>query len=200
MERDRVAFVIPAYNESATIAGVVESVIEYGVPIVVNDCSSDETGALALESGAVVINHKSNKGYDGALNSGFAKASEMSYEYIVTFDADGQHDAEIVVDVLGGLDEGYDVVVGVRPFKARIAEIVFALFTRIRYGIRDPLCGFKAYSTEYYKRLRLVTEKEDWESWIIFMLDMIENTANNGINRFKDISELIYAAFSIPLL
>ena len=45
--------------------------------------------------------------------------------------------------------------------------------------------------TEYYKRLRLVTEKEEWENWIMYMLDMIETTAKKGLIRLKEIMTLI---------
>ena len=47
-----VAIVIPAYNEAATIAGVVDSVSPHGMPIVVDDCSTDDTGTYALAAGA----------------------------------------------------------------------------------------------------------------------------------------------------
>ena len=46
--------------------------------------------------------------------------------------------------------------------------------------------------SEYYKRLRFVTEKEDWESWIVYMLDMIESTAQKGLIRLKEIIELMH--------
>ncbi len=71
MDRYRVGVVIPAFNESATISGVVEAAKAYGVPIVVDDGSSDNTSELAEKSGAVVITHPENNGYDFSLNSGF---------------------------------------------------------------------------------------------------------------------------------
>ena len=73
MDKHKVAIVIPAFNEEATIYNQVQSVKENGVVIVVNDASTDYTEKKALKAGAIVINHKNNKGYDGALNSGFFK-------------------------------------------------------------------------------------------------------------------------------
>ena len=82
MDKHRVGIVIPAFNESATISGIVESVSKYGIPIVVDDGSEDNTAELSSKSGAVVTSHKRNLGYDEALNSGFKKVAEMEVEFI----------------------------------------------------------------------------------------------------------------------
>ncbi|MEO6923291.1 MAG: glycosyltransferase family 2 protein, partial [Bryocella sp.] len=153
MDRSRVAIVIPAWNESATIADVVRSARAYGLPIVVDDGSTDETAALAREAGAEVISHEQNRGYDGALNSGFQRASELECEIIVTADADGQHDPMLITKFVDAIDRGADVVIGIRSRKQRFAEHLFALYTRIRYGIEDPLCGMKAYRKFVYDAL-----------------------------------------------
>lgn len=153
MDKCRVGIVIPALNESATIVGIVEAVVKYGVPIVVDDGSTDSTGALALNSGAVVVAHKDNRGYDEALNSGFNKAAELGYEIIVTVDADGQHDPLLIEKFIAEIDLGFDVVVGVRNKRQRFAEHLFAWYTFLRFGINDPLCGMKAYKTSVYAKL-----------------------------------------------
>lgn len=54
MDKHRVGIVIPAFNESATISGIVESVSKYGIPIVIDDGSKDNTAELSSKSGAVV--------------------------------------------------------------------------------------------------------------------------------------------------
>lgn len=153
MERFRIAIVIPALNESATIAAVVEAAGRYGIPIVVDDGSTDTTAQLAKKAGAVVVTHASNLGYDAALNSGFKKATQMGSEVIITLDADGQHDPMLIQKFIDGMATGADVVVGVRSRKQRLAEHLFALYTNLRFGIKDPLCGMKAYSTTVYSEL-----------------------------------------------
>ena len=150
MDKCRVGIVIPALNESATIVGIVEAVVKYGVPIVVDDGSTDSTGALALNSGAVVVAHKYNRGYDEALNSGFNKAADLGSKIIVTVDADGQHDPLLIEKFIAVIDLGFDVVVGVRNKRQRFAEHLFAWYTFLRFGIKDPLCGMKAYRTPVY--------------------------------------------------
>jgi glycosyltransferase involved in cell wall biosynthesis len=153
MDRSRVAIVIPALNESPTIVGIVDAAAQYGVPIVVDDGSTDSTAALASQAGAVVVSHKSNLGYDAALNSGFKKAAELESEIIVTLDADGQHDPSLIGKFIDAIDQGVDVVAGVRSRRQRFAEHLFAGCTRFRFGIKDPMCGMKAYRTEVYKAL-----------------------------------------------
>lgn len=153
MDRSRIALVIPAYNEARTIYHVVKAALEYGQPIVVDDCSSDETADLAIQAGALVVSHNVNKGYDAALNSGFAKAKAHNYEFIITLDADGQHDPTLLDRFINGLDQGADVVLGVRNTKPRLAEHIFAFYSRLRYGIQDPLCGMKAYRRSVYEDL-----------------------------------------------
>ena len=74
MKLARVAIVIPAFNESATISEVVSAISALGIAIVVNDGSHDKTEQLAREAGALVVSHEVNLGYDLALASGLAKA------------------------------------------------------------------------------------------------------------------------------
>ena len=153
MDRSQVAVVIPAFNERETIRAVVRSVEQYGTPIVVDDASSDGTGAEAAAAGATVVRLASNGGYDKALDAGFAEANRLGMSAVVTIDGDGQHDPDSIGSFLSELAGGADLVVGIRPHKARIAEGLFALMTRARYGLSDPLCGLKAYRIELYQSL-----------------------------------------------
>ena len=63
---------IPALNEAATIAEVVQGVLPYGTPLVVSDGSSDDTVTLARAAGAEVVELSRNRGYEGALDAGFS--------------------------------------------------------------------------------------------------------------------------------
>ena len=153
MDRLRVGIVIPALNEAATISQVVRAASGYGTCFVVNDGSTDDTAERAAATGAVVVSHAVNRGYDAALNSGFHSASECGCDVIVTLDADGQHDPQRVQQLLDAIQAGAFVALGVRHQRARWAEHVFSWFTRWRWGIVDPLCGLKAYRTEVYRAL-----------------------------------------------
>ena len=153
MERSDLALVIPAFNEAASIHQVVVKALHYGQPIVVNDASRDDTGNIAQAAGAVVVTHPKNLGYDGALNSGFRRAAELGYRYVITLDADGQHRPELITQFSRRLAAGTPLVLGVRDRKQRFSEHLFAAVTKLLYGVRDPLCGMKGYQMELYQRL-----------------------------------------------
>lgn len=152
MERSRVAIVIPALNEAGTIGLIASAASRYGVPWVVDDGSTDATAEVAREAGARVVQHSRNQGYDKALSTGFEAAYRDGCDAFVTLDADGQHDPELLPRMLQLLNEGADVVIGVRSRRARLAEHLFARLTTSLYGIRDPLCGMKAYRVSVYSQ------------------------------------------------
>ena len=152
MGKYKVAIVIPAFNEENTIVEVVQSVKEYGDVIVVNDASIDSTEERAINAGAIMVNHNENKGYDQSLNSGFSEAEKRNYDAVITFDADGQHSAAMLNEYIANLKQGVNLVLGVRPKTARVAEWIFMLYTQMKFNWKDPLCGMKGYSMELYRK------------------------------------------------
>jgi glycosyltransferase involved in cell wall biosynthesis len=112
-----ISVVIPAYNEQSAIErtiGDVHKALAGGPPfeiIVVDDGSSDDTGALAGKAGARVITHPHNVGYGRALKDGIAAATN---DTIVIIDADGTYPAKEIPRITGELDRGFDLVVGAR--------------------------------------------------------------------------------------
>jgi glycosyltransferase involved in cell wall biosynthesis len=138
---------IPALNESTTIVQVVKDVLPFGTPLVVSDGSSDDTAGRAREAGAEVVELQENTGYEGALDTGFSYAVERGAKQVITFDADGQFDAEILGTVKAALAQsGVELVIGIRPQFARFSERLFGMYTRLRFGVDDILCGVKGYS------------------------------------------------------
>lgn len=153
MDKYKIAIVIPAFNEEATIFDVVQSVKEYGIVIVVSDASTDNTEKEAIRAGAVIVNQKKNMGYDGALNSGFIKAKELNCDAVITFDADGQHSSESIQEYIDLLEQGFSVVIGIRNKLQRVSESIFSWVAVRRWGIEDPLCGMKAYHINVFDQL-----------------------------------------------
>ena len=105
--------IVPAFNEGEAIA-VVVGALKAGAPwhevIVVDDGSSDDTGARAAEAGAIVVRHPYNKGNGAAVKSGVRRATG---EHVLIVDGDGQHrpgDATRLVSRLGE----FDLVIGAR--------------------------------------------------------------------------------------
>ena len=148
----RVVAVIPAFNEAKTIAAVVAGVRGHvDDVIVVDDHSADTTGEAAKRADAIVVRNAVNLGYDGSLNAGFAEAARRGAGILLTFDADGEHDAADVPRLIAPIvEDRADIVAGQRPRLSGPAEKIFAVYTRLRYGIADPLCGLKAYRRSVY--------------------------------------------------
>lgn len=146
--------VIPALNEKETIQKVVSSVKAFTPNVVVvDDGSIDGTGQLAAAAGAYIVVHTATKGYDKSIEDGFRYVEQQNNPKIIfTFDADGQHSSDVLPAFIQPiLNNEADIVVGVRQFKARIAEKLLGFYTNNRFGIKDPLCGLKAYKIEVFR-------------------------------------------------
>tara|TARA_A100001035_G_C27786650_1_gene504758 strand:+ start:637 stop:1281 length:645 start_codon:yes stop_codon:yes gene_type:complete len=159
MERFNIVSVIPALNEENSITKIINQVSKYSDVIVINDGSEDNTSYLANKCGATVIDHSKNLGYDASINSGFKKAKELNYEFVITLDADGQHNPKFIQDFIKEFKNQKDVIVGIREKKQRFAEILFSYLTNFKWGIKDPLCGFKGYRLSIYNELGYFDKK-----------------------------------------
>lgn len=137
--------VIPCHNEVATIGQVATGASAFGHVLVVDDRSTDASCQVAEAAGAEVICAEA-PGYDGALSTGLKAARARGFAFVATIDADGEHDPAVLAAVAAAFDAGAPLVCGVRPAPQRAAEHLIAVVGRLRYGIRDPLCGMKGYS------------------------------------------------------
>lgn len=98
--------VIPLYNEATVIGEVVAGLLPHFTNVVcIDDGSSDASGSVARASGARVVTHPINLGQGAALQTGFEFALERKANFVVTFDADGQHR---VVDALAMVERARD--------------------------------------------------------------------------------------------
>lgn len=149
----KIVIVIPAFNESKTIEKVIKGIKPYANEIVVvDDGSYDDTGLKAKKVGAIVVYHKKNRGYDASIEDGFREALKRKASVIVTFDADGQHQPKDIKRLTEPIITGKaDIVTGQRQRALPISEKILALYTNFRFGIKDPLCGLKAYTSKVYE-------------------------------------------------
>lgn len=109
--------VIPAYNEEQAIDTVLGELTSYPYNVViVNDGSSDQTAQVARRHPVTVLSHVINLGQGAALQTGIQYAlSFPSTRYIVTFDADGQHDPTDIQRMLDACEQQQvQVVLGSR--------------------------------------------------------------------------------------
>lgn len=152
--------IIPAFNEGEVIREVVSGLLShYRNVVVVDDCSLDATRAEALAGGAIVLRHPINLGQGAALQTGLDYAIAQGAEYLVTFDADGQHrveDIKVLLDVQEKTNA--DIVVGSRflggtenlpPLRKFVLKLAVR-FTRITSGLN---------LTDAHNGLRLLTRR-----------------------------------------
>ena len=151
-------FLIPAYNEAESIGDLLDEARRDmpGLPVlVVSDGSSDDTAAIALERGAIVLDLPCNLGVGGAVQAGIRHARRMGFDTVVRIDGDGQHPPALAATLLAELDRtGTDLVIGSRFLKGygggssstqvrRLGNRVLALFLSAicRCPITDPTSG-----------------------------------------------------------
>ena len=141
------AIVIPAYNEAATISGVVTEARSLGHVIVVDDGSRDDTLRLAREGGAQVVSLEGHCGYEAALSVGMNRAICDGYAFAMTMDADGQHSTASARAVITSMGDA-DVAVGIRRRKQRVMEWIAGVIGALLWNIPDPFSGLKLYRLE----------------------------------------------------
>ncbi|MDX6580562.1 MAG: hypothetical protein QOJ47_2111, partial [Gaiellales bacterium] len=150
--------IVPAFQERASIARVVEDIrrLSSADVVVIDDGSGDGTAAAAVRAGARVITLPFNLGIGSAVQTGYMAALEGGYDVAVQVDGDGQHPAEEIDRLIAALAEsGADIVVGSRfiergsyqaPFGRRFGIAVFARIVSLVTGLRmtDTTSGFRA--------------------------------------------------------
>ncbi|CAN5208641.1 glycosyltransferase family 2 protein [soil metagenome] len=112
----RVLVVIPAFNEQTTLAGVVAEVraaLPSADVLVVDDCSTDRTRAVALAAAVQVLTLPINLGVGGAMRAGFRYALRYGYDAVLQVDGDGQHDPHDAPRLIAALADA-DLVIGAR--------------------------------------------------------------------------------------
>lgn len=172
-DSEGVYVVIPAYNEENTVSQVIEEVAKRGYHIVlVNDGSADKTLENAKKSQKkypnqiIIVSHIINRGLGAALNTGMADALKHKAKYIVTFDADGQHEVNDIKKVCKPLkDKNAEAVIGARPFKdmplsKNFANTIMNILTRVFYrvNVKDSQSGLRAFTAEAASKINVVSQ------------------------------------------
>lgn len=185
----QLAVVIPAYNEVATIRGVVERALSYcGNIIVVDDGSKDGTSAQLDGLPITLIRHDNNRGKAASLWDGFHLAMFQKAEHVITLDGDGQHAPEDIPLLLAQAEVNPgQIIIGARladkaviPFK-RYAANRFANFWiawAAGYHIRDSQSGFRLYPVNLFRALSISTSRH---ASFVFESEILIKAAERGI-------------------
>lgn len=165
----------PAYNEEENIEETVRSakkilndVAQEWEILIINDGSTDKTGkiaqSLAREDKRIrVITHSPNRGYGGALKSGF---SNSRFPWVCFTDSDGQFHFSEIKRFLPHTKEA-DLILGFRlkradPFIRRAYTAVWALIPRLVWGlkVKDYSCGFKLIKKQVFDEVQPLVGEE----------------------------------------
>lgn len=159
--------VVPAYNEATTVGEVVKQLRQLCPNVVViDDCSPDPTVQRAHAAGACVLRHPINLGQGAALQTGITFALQHGASHVVTFDADLQHRAEDVPQLLAALSKsGADFALGSRFLGAaqnldlarKLVLKAAVIFTRITTGLKltDAHNGVRAMTRRGASSLKI---------------------------------------------
>lgn len=146
-----VLIVIPARNEAATISALLQHLEAQGWRdvLVINDQSTDDTGAIAQAAGARVLSPVLPMGAWGGMQAGIRYALAHGYQAVVTMDADGQHEVTEIAALLAAREQA-DVVIGAFPERAsRLRLLAWHWFRRLAgFDLRDLTSGFRLYNRE----------------------------------------------------
>ncbi len=221
----RVLAVIPAYNEQDNIVSTIEDLrsnapeVDY---VIVNDGSKDRTPQICEERGYHYLSLPVNLGLAGAFQTGMKYAKERGYDYAIQFDADGQHSAAYISEMLERAEEtGADVVIGSRfanckkPFSPRMvgsALITAMILLTTRKKVQDPTSGMRLFNA---RLIPLFADELDYGpepdtiSYLMrngfkveeVQVEMRERTAGESyLNFTKSVSYMLRMSISILLV
>ncbi len=221
----RVLVVMPAYNEAGTIGAVLTKLKacapDYAI-VVVNDASSDQTGAVVDSLGVRQIRQPVQSGYGRALQTGMVYGISCNFDVVVFMDADGQHDpaeARALVDFL--VREDADVVIGSRflghyceddsSAGRRAGMSLFSLATLLLTGrrIQDTTCGYKALRAKACRGLVNIHFLDYHAEALVYLLHagfvvkeypVTVSRRTEGRSMYSAISYLKYPLRTLPLM
>jgi polyprenyl-phospho-N-acetylgalactosaminyl synthase len=196
--------VIPAYNEEKSIDVVVNGLkkASYNKIVVVDDGSKDKTYDVAKKAGAVVLQHFMNRGQGAALKTGIDAAVLLGADIVITFDADGQHQAKDILKLVEPVEKGeVDVALGSRflggaknmPFLRRVFLKGGAVIIWIFYGIwlTDSHNGFRALSRKAAQLINIRSDKMEHAS------EILDEISRKKL-KYKEVPvEILYTEYSM---
>ena len=151
----RFIILIPSFNEYPSLKKILIKIHKKYPVLVMNDCSSDRTKNLKIKfKNIFFFNNKKRLGYENNVKKGFKILLKTKFEYIVTFDADGEHHVNNLKKIEKIISENsqYDMLIGERSYLNRFSEKIVSYLFYQKYYIKDPLTGLKIYKTSSLKK------------------------------------------------
>lgn len=196
----RVAVVIPAYNEAHTIRGIARRALAHaGEVIVIDDGSTDRTGAALTDLPVTLITNPSNRGKGASMREGMALALSRDAHVVVTLDGDGQHRPEDIDRLVEAWRaDPRRIVIGARrgrqaemPRARRAANRVadFWISWAAGYPIEDTQSGFRLYPAE---TLRLLLRHRSRHDGFVFESEALIDAGRLGVRTVSVGIEALY--------
>jgi polyprenyl-phospho-N-acetylgalactosaminyl synthase len=193
--------VVPAFNEGRAIEPVVQGLLCEGMDVVVvDDCSADNTAQAAAN--CWVARHPINMGQGAALQTGITFALSKGAEFVVTFDADGQHQTSDIAKLWAVMQAAQaDVVCGSRflgtssgmPTSRRLLLKAAVLFQRITSGLA---------LTDAHNGLRLLNRKaalalDLHENRMAHASEILDQFVEHGLKVAEAPVHIVYTEYSL---
>ena len=213
----KVLFVIPAYNEETNIENVIKEIkkdVKYADILIINDCSTDNTKKIIENNNVKCITGIFNLKYAWALQTGIKYAYQNDYDYVIQFDADGQHIAKEAEKLLNEMKKSnVDIVIGSRflkdtgykhPFFRKIGTKLFTLIIKIfcKQEITDPTSGFQCLNKkviEYYSKMGNYPEYPDANLIIDVLLKGFTIKESSVKMRLREAGESMHGGIIKPI-
>ena len=210
--------IIPTFNESRNIRGLIKEIMKFGLSVlVVDDGSKDDTVKIAMDAGAGVIVNEFNQGKGASLIRGFAYCLEKGFDAVICMDGDGQHlPADIALFLQEARAGKAEMFVGNRmndtkkmPLVRWMTNKFMSWLISIICGqkIYDSQCGFRLIKAGLLRRLDLKYSKYEIESEMLIKasrlgykiislpITTVYQGEKSGINPFMDTLRFIRYLF-----
>ena len=195
-KKEKIAILIPAYNEEKHLGKVLNDCLAYNLDvIVVDDGSQDKTSQVVKKiqkkvgKQIILIKHHLNQGKGSALKTGFQYVLENHYQGVITLDADGQHKVKEIELFLKNLkQQPVDLIVGNRldntqnmPFVRLATNVITSKIISVLAGqkVDDVQSGFRFISCQLLKNVELKTKNFDTEPEIILKASWLQYPIKN---------------------
>ncbi len=202
---EKTCIVVPCYNEKVTIRKVVKALLHHPVEIIViDDGSSFDVRQELSELPIHFLRHKINLGQGAALQTGTEYALSISADYIIHFDGDGQHDPDIIPDLIAAIKKGdKDIIMGSRFMDKEIrSNIPFLRSVILKGAIFINYIKSGIWLTDAHNGLRVMNRRAGEclkfrETRMAYATELLEIISNNKLRIGEIPSKVLYTEYSL---
>lgn len=174
----RICVIIPTYNESRAIAGLIDRIAKLELEvIIIDDGSVDDTVKIATACGAKIVANPRNMGKGASLIKGYNFALQQGFDAVISMDGDGQHSPDdLPAFIQKAQNSASALIVGNRmgmtktmPVLRRFTNFLMSKFISliVKQHIPDTQCGFRLAKKELLSKIGLSTSKYETESEVL---------------------------------